>query len=726
MTRIVLDNEDLDLGDSLIRWECTNTITDDSVFQSDYSFPTVLPFSNKNKRKLEYAHRTDALTQTKVWDIMLYYADKCVKAQLKSNGTTAKGYSVSIAAGIHGLVNSDKNLKELKFTDPEGNPSPKVVDGVIDYAILGLSFEAYYNRNANWKSVMAFPSYYNPDFYGSSNPDFQGVVNCVETYADSIAQNTIWGNQYTIVPWPYIHYVLKMIADENGLSLNGSYWNDEELSSLLMYNNYALDKQHAKQDVYVELDRTMVYTPTGILTSSYLIPFRNDTAHAEDDSGLWDNSAHEYDVLSTGDYWLLATINYSVSIRCMVRIVIYNGSTVIATNDPPGGGIGVMSMVGAHTQTVGFLFQGAPPSQNWSVKIFTTALILGHVPTLTLMDTCSFKVEKYDGAIINFHDSKCTVKNHVWDMTVNEFLAKLKNFAKINIDIDWEQRVMWLDLIDRVISGPGMDMTNKADPHPIQLFDEKGYGYKLSYDFGTQDALLVDNFKDYNKNRYLGEYNTTNELPDAATIQEGYIALVLNTNKLMKVNASHVWEVFSDFYYTKIVGNKGNKGKVYKMEIAPMMMTDTAVNVAAGMSDPDLIRALMPTIREGGTSKLFDIENAPSYRVAFMRGEIITTTTGGPNKYVLASSGNLDLNGNEVGKYAMRLEGSVNWHDEFCEKILLAISNSPEWEYLIYMPTKYLNYKGTMVINFVKYLTINVTTQLGKTVKQSVVRLLKT
>jgi hypothetical protein len=333
----------------------------------------------------------------------------------------------------------------------------------------------------------------------------------------------------------------------------------------------------------------------------------------------------------------------------------------------------------------------------------------------------SLQIKNYSTTDVNIMDPIVVLKNHVPDITVAELLKALKGLAQMEITIDWDLRQFIMNYAENMINNPAeIDLTELCDPFPEQIFDDKNKGYILNYDFGSQDALTTDNFKTLDPSISIIEYNTKFDLPAPAILNS--FAVVKNKNKLMQVQlvaSVLTWIEYSDYYYPVKVG-KG--GREIKIELAPMMMTDAHDNYSA-TSDPNDIKALMPTISETGSSVLFDLGiNPPSLRVVFMRGKI-TGTYGG--NYIYASSTNIDINGNIVGDYTLKLQGSDGWYQRFLEKILLAIDNSAVYEYLILLPASYLKYKGKAQIANVNYLFKNVSMFIGKSIKQSVVKLLK-
>lgn len=722
MLRIVKESIDLDIPAADVRWECVNTLFEDNAFQSDFTFPFVLPFTATNMKAFGFAHKPDVVIGKVSYPVVVFIGNGSISCMLILTGTTTKGYQVSVAAGINGLNNADKKLADLNFTQPKENPGAGVVNGQIDFG-SGLS-SVIYNVANNWKSVVAFPSHYNPDFYGAVNPDFQGVVNRVDTFIGTLKTNDVYHNYYAIVPFIYFHYIIKTIADENGLTLRGTAWYNKDIASLLMYNNYAMDKSNINVNLRVRMLNDMTYAsiPGSYPYSNYRVPFRNDVLDATDPANTWDNTTHRDNNGLHGDYDVTAYIQYKIlGTTADVVVAIYKNGGFLAAAYPSYLPNGVPATVNdIHTQMVTYSDTGVLTTDNYEVYVITKSV---GAPVTVILNTSYFEKKKVDGTIINIHDQVCTLKNHVWDITVSTFFQKYKNLLKVRCDINWNDMTLTLDTAEDTIQNTrAIDITDQTDPNYIQTFeDKKSNGYKLSYDFGTSDALLTGNLLPYDKKKYLGDYATKADLPTG--VANGYYASVRNKNKLMKVVAS-AWVEYSDFYYTIITDNDNNTGKDIKIDMAPMMMTDAAENerLGYGGGSPE-VRALMPTILELGTSVLFDIVNTPSFRVVFMKGDNITTAVGG--HYVLASATDVDLNGNIVGNINLSFEGTNNIYTGYLETLMLAVDNSQVFQYLIQLPYNYMTYKGRFQINNVNYLVKKISMPLGRTQKPSLVDLLK-
>lgn len=718
MIRLVKDGEDLDLSDGTIRWETVNSLFEENVFQSDYTFPFTLPPSNKNKRLLGFLHMAEVPNKKVKFQVLLFVGSRSIKCKLIVNGTNGKGYDASVAAGIFGLDDADNSLKGLPF-DGDGDGAVGTVDLKPTFAYAWTIY-----KTTDWKNRVALPPHYNPDFYGDSNPDFQGVVNRMDTVIGTMCLNDISGpNKYTLVPFLYIHYILKTIFEtRNGLKITGTYWDDEEVSNALLYNNYSLDAEQSV-DCKVKLGED-VFLWVG---SDTVVPFRNDVSGANDPGGVWNNGTGKYDSAHAGDYAMTANLKFKIDLpssfpaAVYVRIRIYSSILgMIYTNGLDGVPYDVNTIYNVvRTELV--------PGASFGEELYITVLpwvpsTSDRAPFILYKDESYLEVSRYDDAVINLMNPIITLKNHVPDVTISEFLKWLKGWAEIEITINWDDKSVDLNYISETLKRPRVqDVTRFAAPNPIVLFDNKNPGFLLNYGWGTSDKLVEGNFKEFDKSLFLGFYNTKFDLPTPFAINK--YAVVINTNKVMvaKVDSGTImWMEYTDYYYPIRVGDAG---KLPVIDLAPMLMTDIAANEASGGTVNDMV-ALMPTIKETGSSQLFNLGiNDWSTRVVFMRGMNGAGTYGG--NYILASSSNIDINGNVCGNYKLKLQDDDGMYLKWHERIMLAIDNSEVYEYLILLGYGLIDYRSIVQIKNVNYLIKNISMPLGSTIKRSVVKLLK-
>jgi len=710
MIRIIVDGIELDVSQTALRWENVNGLFSDEL-QADYSFPFTLAYSAVNMKALRFAQLADVPTKSVRFPCIVILDNMSINSTLIINGTTRNGFNVNIAGGVNGLVNSSKKLSELPYyIESTGEGRIDLGPGFGNMALF---------QYARWQNAIAFPPHYNPNFYGSTNTDFQGIVNKMDaTVGSFLANDLVSGNKYCFVPFVYMRYILQTIADENGLELSGTFIEDIELSNTLHYNNYALDKE-LDIGCTVKLPANYHFGPAAVVYST-LVNLLNNVNNAIDPSNGWNNTGHYFVISVAGDWALKFQMKVKIPgpYGAFVFMQIYQGGTNVANNGP----FGELITPGVwHTITCSVPLVGVTVGTQFSTKWGWDA---GSQPITILVDDDDsfFKIYRYDGGIVNEMDKNVLIKNHVPDVTVAEYFRLIKNWAQVEITPDWNDRKLIMNLAEKSISASAeVDLTDLADPNYEQVFDEKSLGFTLSYDFGSQDGLITGNFKTYDESKLIGEFLTPVHLPPPGFLED--LAIVKNKNKIVRcelVSGVMTWVEYCDNYYQITEGN----GKVErKIELAPMMMTDQQENDSV-TGNANHRKCLMPQISETGSSPLFGLGiNTASLRVVFMRGKNLTTAVGG--NYIYASSTNVDLNGNSIWNYTLKLQGLDGWYIRWLQKILLAIDNSAVFEFMIMLPALYLRYRGKVQINYVNFMIKNISMPIGTFIGQSLVKVLK-
>jgi hypothetical protein len=692
MIRIVKDGVDLDLGDIRLRWELPNSVFETEVIQNDFTFPFTLPISSVNMKAFNFINLPQVTKQGVKFNVDFFYEEISVSAILIITGIKKNGFTCNIAAGLSALKNADKSLKELVYNS--GNPI-----NIPNFNNL----TAY--ETVNWKNAIAFPPHYNPDFYGDSNPDFCGVVNRQNGDDRSYLTNTIYtGNKYTFVPFVYLHYILKTIFDAENLTILGSYWNHPDFASLLVYNNYALDKLNP-----VGLFSQTSYSG-GLGGLVVIVPFTQTAG-----SGF-DNLTHKYPVAVSGNYTFNLTLQGSIyfpaaTIYNSVLYIRYETGGVVSTDifEVVLSSFMMLTPFSINLTATASLVQF---DRVWVEVVSANIFVLG-------LTSATFNIT-LDPVDVNYHENNISINNHVPDITVSDFLNKLKRLAEVDFNLDWNNNTVYLKFIENTLKADvECDFTPFADPYPEQLLN-KGKGYTVNYDFGSNDDLLNNNFKQIDANRFLGDFQAYFfPLPSAS----GQLARCLSTNQVFqsKPNGSFgfQWEYIGDYYYPQ----KVNNGKTdYKIEFAPLFMTfgSPAVNEGTGLR----AITLMPQIKQKGSSPAFDLGlNDAGLRVVFFRGVYNDPYWGGT--HVVASSGTFGLSGDVIGAQNLKLDGDDGIFTRYIKNILTIIDNNEIFEYKINLPASYLRFRNKIHLDGVNWLIKNVSVSFAKSIKQSVVKLLK-
>jgi hypothetical protein len=113
---------------------------------------------------------------------------------------------------------------------------PELFDEII--TTTNIFTHQYETIQKTWPETnYQFPSVFNPDFYGDKNESFLGVINYFEHFYVNKDTN---GN--TIIPMPYLAFIVKEIFIKAGYEVNGSIFNDAMFKTAILYSNFALDK----------------------------------------------------------------------------------------------------------------------------------------------------------------------------------------------------------------------------------------------------------------------------------------------------------------------------------------------------------------------------------------------------------------------------------------------------------------------------------------------------
>jgi hypothetical protein len=108
----------------------------------------------------------------------------------------------------------------------------------------------------------------NPDFYGDKNPDYGGVIN--QLSAGVLATNSTT-NQYNVVPFPYLLFVLEKVFQQLGYrGIEGAWTEEEPIKRVVLFNTYDLAKMDTGVNVYADTITYANHMPN-VSVGSFLI-----------------------------------------------------------------------------------------------------------------------------------------------------------------------------------------------------------------------------------------------------------------------------------------------------------------------------------------------------------------------------------------------------------------------------------------------------------------------
>lgn len=217
---IRLDGQIVDLiPDTSVSLELVNPyLVYDDILSSTGTIPA-LPATNQNRIIMGFP---DLLQSEGLG--MRYTCEKYFNGQLLQSGVAilteaAETFALTVVQPLGELFGDlqKKTLPELPF-------GALALPGVLQPVVQQFG-----------RSVVAFPSILNPDFYGSNGAaiSYGGIVNAYTAGA------------YTpgapIVPMPFLKEILLQISELTGVAISGQFLEDPDLGQLLLYNTRALD-----------------------------------------------------------------------------------------------------------------------------------------------------------------------------------------------------------------------------------------------------------------------------------------------------------------------------------------------------------------------------------------------------------------------------------------------------------------------------------------------------
>jgi hypothetical protein len=624
--------------DSSIRTEAVSSLFQTDLFEGSYSFPFDLPWTPSNMRSLGFPTVIEVIDRPKEWQVQLYYSGvKLYDCKLTLQKATRLSITVNLVTGLAGLEVLDKKLPEFNLGGDRyiGPDAPNMV--------------AHANSLVTqlWPQIdYVFAPHWNPDFYGESNTAFQQVVNRWDMNAQTFLMNDLPApiNQNCLVPFVFAAYILKQCFFEIGLSVDGDFFTDPELSQMLVYNNYALDGSNEDYNC-----RVSTVTPHDLLPSNgYIVQYDNDTTPPNNDVGnLFDTALHRYDIT--------AAAIFTITVHLVVG---FSSSTMHNT-------IEVKLINDAGTQLAYFGVQTNESSGTTIHETRTYTATLGDIGDHFYIKATAFDDPGYELYLtvysswleikgqtnINRYSTSINLQNHVPAITFGDYLQALRNSENLSFSIN---------RISQTISINRTAVTLKKTPSQKENFTgqisreyeiqyEDNGGYTFNYSFPTTDELVQDNFKEFNSGQRIDDVINFGALPSPAGDIQGKIILVLNTNKfyIAKTDPFLVpyWEFHSDNHYPLVIGNGQN---AVTPACSPLFMT-TFANVGG--------HALMPAVRQKGQSKFFSNGESEFTDLRFVIWRGMQPGNGG-DLYPLASSTRHDFAGTELGLRSLRWDGS--------------------------------------------------------------------
>jgi hypothetical protein len=236
--------------ESALSFEQYNALFQKEVGAEGFSYPIDIP-TEENNIIFGFVENPQSTGYFKDYDCDLTIENSTRRAVFSILKASPSRYTCSIFIGLFPKKLLDKSLPEL------GLGGVRIIEDMIAHANSNLT------ETVDTADYTFFPIW-NPHFYYISDTenaqgDFAGVINA---YADNsfipkseiVDDNgTITVNTNTLVPFPYIVFVLKQIATLFNKNLTGSFIADADIKQLCIINTYDLMGQYPDYSNQIDL-----------------------------------------------------------------------------------------------------------------------------------------------------------------------------------------------------------------------------------------------------------------------------------------------------------------------------------------------------------------------------------------------------------------------------------------------------------------------------------------
>lgn len=230
MIQIFIGDEELDLGQASITLDLVSPFFADEIGYSSQSYSFVVPPTDRNNRLLIHSWSLiqtgqAARIEVSVWLFGSYWQPGELEVKRFAR---ASGYRVSVAVDLTPLARklSETNMRDFFYGGIRGVPR----DSLLDDA-------AQENRDYV--------------FFPLRNPGISPFFVNVNDYPWGVDAAPLAGEKYgsTIIPFPWLRYVLKAQVEESGFSLDESnFLADAEIRRLCLWNPSTLDSWQGQID----------------------------------------------------------------------------------------------------------------------------------------------------------------------------------------------------------------------------------------------------------------------------------------------------------------------------------------------------------------------------------------------------------------------------------------------------------------------------------------------
>lgn len=268
MLGIRIGTEYLDFPQNFkIRLRLENTLFKAEYSNSAYTFPASVPDSDKNRRLLNYASDVQVKSTAGGWIACVLVCGALEWDCLLLADRSLFNKSIQISLKVTGSQTGKKMLTDLEYggvrnTGGDDNGLPEPIETTNNYTRSA-------DRDYYWGM------YFNNT--GNLIPDY-GIINDIDITGtfDVVSSALGLGNTNRFTPMPYLNYVLRKIAADMGVPVDGNWWRDDELDSLVIFNNRTVERYFvAPTPGWVWRDLNLKYHLPVMLIDEFIMALKN-------------------------------------------------------------------------------------------------------------------------------------------------------------------------------------------------------------------------------------------------------------------------------------------------------------------------------------------------------------------------------------------------------------------------------------------------------------------
>lgn len=657
MLRILINGMQADLEGVKFNLQLNSPIPfnpEDNQVEGSFAFGVAFPATTTNKKIFGFADRLELYPESghEYQGVMFFDGRPLFKVMISLTEATAYSFkgNIKVDLGYYTSLIGDKSLRDLAYEGDItiGTTAQEVVDHANDVVTRAYP-DVMYN----------FPELYNPKFYGDEkklNPTWQNLVNFY-IHGEGFRPNVIDNdnevqNYYNLCPFPYLFYVLKKCYSEFGYAPKGPVFDNTELASLLIYNNYALDALEERYKSIVQLSANQ-----NIPAALTQLNFDIISVNIDDCYKL---ELYRYLIKESGYHHITGHLSAKVAAENSDRIMrmyvyCYVGNTENEISETEISYPYDFEIDLDYTQDI----EEGDIGHYISIKV-KFQLIYGIEPLFP----ATIHAESWWGCAIipestlNIYAKTINISNHVPDLKISSFLLTLmKQFGIVHIFNNRNNEVDLVFLKD-ILASTDEEIYTEFTARSSKLVSfRENKSYKLNFAWDSGDEFTKENFKAYDTLKYAGGFNSFDDLP--AIGNEGYFAYVRNLHAIY-IFQENAWIWYTDKYYDRKLGDGIT---AVNLECSPLMMHYDGSNPASPKTCPKISQ-------EGGsvTTGRKDF----GFHLVFYRG-LLEDSQG--NIYPFASSTQYGPTGLVIGNYELNLDGSGSLFDVFLKSYYDFIMN---------------------------------------------------